>query len=78
MNSNLKQFVLINNFYYDLKFKLFKNDNEINSLYSEITYTHCRCDRKYYFAKIDLLELRNKKIRELINDIEVYHFDLVL
>ena len=77
MNTNLKQYVLINNFYYDLKFKLFKNDNEINSLYVEITHTQCRWNRKYYFSKIDSLELRNKRIKELINDIEVYHFDLI-
>lgn len=77
MDKNLKRFVLINNFYYNLKFKLFKNDNEINSLYAEITHTHSRYNRKYYFAKIDLLELRNKRIKDLINDIELYHFDLI-
>ena len=77
MDKNLKRFVLINNFYYNLKFKLFKNDNEINSLYAEITHTRERWNRKYYFAKIDLLELRNKRIKDLINDIELYHFDLI-
>ena len=49
MDNNLKQYVLINNFYYDLKFKLFKNDNEINSLYTDITYTKERWNRKYNF-----------------------------
>ena len=77
MDKNLKRFVLINNFYYNLKFKLFKNDNEINSLYSEITHTRERWNRKYYFSKIDCLELRNKKMKVLINDIELYHFDLI-
>ena len=76
MDKNLRRFVLINNFYYNLKFKLFKNDNEINSLYSEITHKRT-LNRKYYFSKIDLLELRNKKIKDLINDIELYHFDLI-
>ena len=77
MDKNLKRFVLINNFYYNLKFKLFKNDNEINELYTEITYTHSRYNRKYYFSKIDCLELQNKKMKLLINDIEIYYFDLI-
>mgnify|MGYP001307284064 CR=1 FL=1 len=77
MNSNLKHYVLINNFYKNLKYKLFKNNNEINLLHREISHTCCQYNKRCYFAKIDSLESQNENIIDLLDDIELYYLNSI-